>query len=124
MVTIGIGLVLAVLGIGFFVGTSGDHYHVTALIPAFFGIPLLVLGLLARQDKYLKHAMHAAAALGLIGFLGGFIMALSGFISSDNGVRPATIEQGLLALVCAVFVALCVRSFIVARRNRARAQKG
>jgi hypothetical protein len=122
MVTIGTGLVLAVLGIGFFIGTGGDHF--TALIPVLFGVPLALLGLFALQEKFLKHTMHAAAALGLIGFLGGFVMAILGLIKSDSGVRPATIEQGLLALVCALFVALCIRSFVVARRNRAQAQKG
>ncbi len=38
-----------------------------------------------------------------------------------NGVeRPAaTIAQGIMSVVCAIFVFLCVRSFIEARRARA-----
>jgi hypothetical protein len=124
IVTIGIGLVLAVLGIGFFFGTAGEEYHFTALIPLFFGVVLLILGWLARHERFLKHAMHAAAALGLIGFAGGFVMALKGLLGSKNEVRAATIEQALLALICALFVGLCVRSFIAARRRRAQVAKG
>ena len=116
------GLVLTALGVGFYFGT--DRVSWTALIPAFFGVPLLVLGILALRERLLKHTMHAAAALGLIGFLGGAVMAVLGVAKSEGELGNATIEQGLLALVCAVFVGLCVRSFIVVRRNRARAQKG
>jgi hypothetical protein len=114
------GFLLTVLGVGFYIGALGtDKESITALIPAFFGIPLLVLGFLARQEKYLKHAMHAAAALGLIGLVAVLGRLVPGLISN-----PAQVAQFLMALICAVFVALCVQSFIVARRNRARAQKG
>ena len=34
--------------------------HKTALIPAYFGIVLLVLGLLGQKENLRKHVMHAA----------------------------------------------------------------
>jgi hypothetical protein len=116
IVSVVTGVVLMALGIGFYFGT--DQVSVTALIPAFFGLPLAVLGLVAMREQFLKHAMHGAAALGLIGFLGGLVMAVRGLIKSSGEVGNATVEQALMALVCAAFVGLCVRSFILARRRR------
>ncbi len=44
-ITIGLGIVLIALGFGSYFGTG--QASVTALIPAFFGLPLLLLGLVA-----------------------------------------------------------------------------
>ena len=41
----------------------------TALIPAIFGIPILLASLLARNPEKLKLGMHIAAVFGLLGFL-------------------------------------------------------
>ena len=60
-------LILIVLGLaGYF---AGKMVSVTALIPAFFGIPLLVSSLIARKPEKLKLGMHLAAVFGLLGFL-------------------------------------------------------
>src|SRR5215467_9296051 len=65
-VTIGFGLVLAALGVGGYVATG--RTSLTALIPLAFGLVLVVCGALARREALRKHAMHAAAVLGLLGF--------------------------------------------------------
>jgi uncharacterized membrane protein HdeD (DUF308 family) len=120
IVTIVYGLLLVVLGVGFYAGTG--EASVTALIPAFFGVPLLVCGVLARRERLLKHAMHAAAVLGLLAFLGGLpgLVRFFVFIHGGTVARPnAVLEQAILAALSLVFVALCVRSFIEARRARA-----
>jgi hypothetical protein len=116
-----IGVILMVLGIAYFFATGQKSF--TALIPAFFGLPLFLLGLLALQEKFLKHAMHAAAVVGLLGFLGGVFGAVRSVVKEGAIENPA-VESALLALVCAVFVGLCVQSFIAARRRRAQAVKG
>ncbi|MBV8203231.1 MAG: hypothetical protein JOZ15_21665, partial [Acidobacteria bacterium] len=67
-VTIGFGLALSALGIAGYVASNG--VSPTALIPLAFGLLLIVCGVLARREALLKHAMHAAAVLGLLGFLG------------------------------------------------------
>jgi hypothetical protein len=120
-VSIGFGVVLIVLGAGFYFGT-GQVSH-TALIPAGFGVVLLLLGLIALKVHLRKHAMHLAAMVGLFGFLGGAIMGLPKLpeLLSGTAARPAAvIEQLIMAAVCVLFVALCIRSFIVARRSRTR----
>ena len=62
-----VGILLVVQGVGFYVGTSSRS--ITALIPAFVGLPILVLGIVALKESARKHAMHVAAALAMLGFL-------------------------------------------------------
>jgi hypothetical protein len=108
-------LLLIALGGGFYFGTG--QKSVTALIPAFFGLAFVLLGLLGRNDRLRKHVMHAAAALGLVGLIVPLVRLLPKLseLELDN---PAVLEQVLMAVVCAVFVVLCVRSFVVARLRR------
>src|SRR5438128_2075722 len=63
------GILLIAVGLAGYFGT--DTTSRTPLIPAGLGGLLVVLGLLALKDSLRKHAMHAAAMVGLIGFLGG-----------------------------------------------------
>ena len=117
---IGIGAALLVLGIAGFLGTGSQAY--TALIPAGFGLALLVLGVLARDERRRKHAMHVAAVVGLLGVLGAVrgIVPLFRMISGEDVVRPAAvIAQAIMFALCLTFEILCVRSFMDARRNRA-----
>lgn len=104
-------------------GHASSHpKFITALIPAFAGLPLIVLGVVAMNEKYLKHAMHAAAVLGLLGFLLPGFMAGRKLLAASGGepVNPASLTaQLLMAGICAVFVGFCVNSFVAARRRRA-----
>jgi preprotein translocase subunit Sss1 len=111
--TIVFGILLTLLGL---VGYAMTRTSMTALIPSLFGLLLLILGLLARSESIRKHAMHAAAAVALIGGVGALIPLLR----TPSGVRPAmaVFSQVAMVVLTAVFVALCVRSFIAARRAR------
>jgi hypothetical protein len=118
-VSILFGILLILLGIGGYV--LPEKQSETALIPAGLGLLLVVLGVLGRQEKYRKHAMHAAAALGLLGLLVALGHLIPGAVKNGYSLaNEAQLAVSLMALLCAVFVGLCVRSFIVARRNRAR----
>lgn len=86
----------------------------TALIPAYVGAALLVLGLVAFKESLLKHAMHGAAMFGLLGFLAAAGRLLA--TGNVHGVGGASLLA--MTLLCAVFVALCINSFIQARRRR------
>ncbi len=115
-VAMGCGVLLVLLGVGFYLGT--DRVSPTPLIPAAFGVVFFILGLLARRDRLRMHVMHAAALLGLAG-VGIPLWRLWPAISTGEVKSvPATVELALMAGICAVFVALCVRSFIMARRSR------
>lgn len=103
--------------------TAPDNLSGTALIPAYLGAGLVVLGLLAFKEKLLKHAMHAAAMIGLIGLLAAGIRLILSLVRKGKieGVGGASLTT--TTLLSAVFLALCVNSFIQARRRR-RAQAG
>ncbi len=112
--TVGFGVALMLLGLAGFAASGGAA--VTALIPAFFGAPLVLLGVLARNDKRRKLAMHIAVIVGLLGFLG----ALHSLITrASTAAATAAAAQALMALLTGIFVALCVKSFIDARRPKA-----
>ena len=117
--TIGVGVLLILLGgVGYF-GTGRES--ITALIPAFFGVVFLILGAVALNPNRRKHAMHAAAALAVLGFIGtlsGVIKAVRWMGGTEPARPPAVISQTIMAVIMLVFVVLCVQSFIAARRAR------
>ena len=93
---------------------------VTALIPAFVGGVLILCGALAFRDKLRKHVMHFAAIVGVLGAIGGF-MPLQRQLKNTGTIdltKPSAISGELMILICAVFVGLCVKSFIEARKAR------
>ena len=119
-ITIGLGLVLIILGLGSYFGTGRES--VTALIPAFFGLPLLLLGLVALKERMRTIAMIIAFVIGLLGFAGTVsgLMKLPLLLTGGELDRPAAVAvQAAMAIVCFVFVLLCVWSFIKARRASA-----
>jgi hypothetical protein len=118
-ITIAFGVFLIAIGlIGYF---ATDMVSWTALIPALFGLPLAILGGIALKEHLRKHAMHAAVMVGLLGFLGAAYSFSRPLLSGGEVKRPiATVMQGIMTLTCAVFVGLCVKSFIDARRARAQ----
>ncbi len=116
------GSLLVALGAGaFFYSSAGaDKPPYTALIPAGFGLPLILLGVVALKDNLRKHAMHVAAMVGLIGFLGGAVMLLLPVLRGTEIARPFAYGcQAVMAALCLAFVGLCVHSFVDARRRRA-----
>jgi len=92
----------------------------TALIPAGIGLVIMLCGLLAFSDKLRKHVMHLAAMVGLIGAIGGFMPLIRQYNKSGSfdPAKPSAISGELMILICAVFVGLCVKSFIDARKAR------
>ena len=117
--TVAFGVILLVLGIAGYFGTG--MVSLTALIPAVFGLLLLILGVIARDPNKRKHAMHFAAMVGPIGFagsVGGLVKAFALLSGQQVERQNAVIAQAVMAILMIVFVAMCIRSFIEARRNR------
>lgn len=118
-ITIISGVLLILVGIvGYIYGTMNGNASVTALIPAFFGLAIAVLGFFALTKENLrKHLMHVAMLIGLLGFLipAGRLLSKLGEIS----LSAAVLSQLLMSLICLVFVILGIKSFIDARRSGA-----
>lgn len=123
--TITIGLLLSLLGIGFYVllgVLSGSSTSVTALIPTFIGLPILLTGVLALKPTLRKTAMHTAAVFALLGFVlpsGRLMMQLAK--GSDFNLAATTSLVIMASLSCALLIA-CVKSFVEARRTVAKPQ--
>lgn len=118
LLSIVFGILLGALGAYAFLSTGGTHY--TALIPAGFGAILLICGVIAKvAPGARKHVMHVAALVGLIGVLGGLGRSIPKLISTGEWTTALTMQftMGVLSLI---FVALCVRSFIAARKAMAK----
>jgi len=118
---ISIGLMLMGTGLIGYFGTGRESP--TALIPAFFGLIMGGLGLLASwRPGARRHAMHAATAVAVLGFVGS-VQGIPGFftlLAGGDVERPwAAVAQAVMAVLTAVFVAAAVRSFVIARQSRA-----
>ena len=109
------GIILIVLGVVSYVLTG--RTSVTAMIPAFFGVVLVICALVARTESARKHAMHAAVAVGLVGALAALGRGLPAALSGD-AARPAVLSQLVMGVLLLIYVGLGVRSFIDARRAR------
>ncbi|HVJ07722.1 MAG TPA: hypothetical protein VM554_05020 [Acidisarcina sp.] len=119
-VTVVFGILLILLGVIGFVGTGSTHY--TALIPCAFGVLLAIFGLLAKTPDASRRKlfMHIAVTVGLLGFL-GTVKSVVNFFQMMQGQPfpyPAAVEaKAAMAALTFVYVVLCVRSFIAARRT-------
>jgi hypothetical protein len=116
--TLVVGAVLVVVGVLAYAvsGTSS----LTAFIPSLVGALLLVCGLLAGREALRRHAMHAAAVIALLGFLGASMNALRiGEVLAGTAQRPAAvISSFVMAVLLLAYLIVAVRSFVRARRER------
>jgi hypothetical protein len=121
-------VLLIVVGIVGYTGAEPNpetgKVSMTALIPSFIGVVLGLCGLLAFNDKYRKHAMHFAAMIGLVGLIGGFMPIIRQInnTGSFDPLKRSAVAGELTVLICAVFVGMCVNSFIQARKARKAAE--
>jgi hypothetical protein len=115
-VTVGLGALLIVLGVGGYFGSR--RVSKTALIPAFFGVPILALGLAALRGDWHDPAVYGATALAALGFLGA-ARGLPGAWALLRGrpvPRPAAaVAQSVMAGLCLLYVIVAVWSFLAAR---------
>jgi hypothetical protein len=137
----------ALIGVGAYGYVDTGSKHPTALIPAALGLAIALAGAVAlRGGAARKHAMHAAAAIALIGAL----MTVPGVLSltklmtttesqqveevskaksqeeveKSKGAFMAAVSKTATFGLCLVFVGLCVKSFIDARIARQGAEAG
>lgn len=124
-VTLVFALLLVALGLVSYLGTGS--IHPTALIPTWFGLALGIGGFLAisPSEKRRKLFMHINVTIGLVGFIGAVAAALQGYGSARaQGIEPdhiALAAKLTMAGLMLIYVNLCVRSFMAARRARLQA---
>ena len=109
------GGILVVWGLGAYFIQSADPPSVTAMIPAFMGAPLLILGIMSeRNEANLHHYMHAAMAFALLMVLGG----AQGLIDIEGKSNLAVGSHLILVLIGSIFMAAGIMSFRHARKLR------
>ncbi len=120
------GFILAVLGVAGFVFTGSSSF--TALIPAVFGVILYICGRVGMSAPHLrKHVMHVAALVSLVGILGVLprVVGKLPALFAGQPVEPSTtavVLQLITAVLLLVFLVLCIKSFIDARKARLAAK--
>ncbi len=105
------GLILIALGIGGYMATG--QASVTALIPSFIGVLIVISAFIAK--KSVKTGMHMALVFALIGAVGGFMPLKRAEFDLSAGSAPYAVG---MILTCLIFIILAVRSFIAARKAK------
>lgn len=109
--TLGYGVFLVVWGIA--VGLLSTTDSLTRFIPCVPGAGLVVSGVLAKSNpEQRKLWMHVAVVLGLLSALLGTRF----FMVMGDGIGYASGSVLMLFLTGSAYTALCVRSFIQARK--------
>jgi hypothetical protein len=116
---IGFGIALIVVGLGSYV--AGGASSVTALIPAIFGLALVGLGWWGTRGSE-KTAMHIATVVGLVGTLAPVSRVIPS-LTGGGELGLAFWSNAVMLVISGAFFALCVKSFVDARRARAQAAK-
>jgi uncharacterized membrane protein len=120
--TLVFAVLLVALGLAGYIGTGS--IHPTALIPAWIGLVLGLGGFLAisPNEGRRKLFMHINVTVALLGFIGSAVEAVRGYVHATGAdMAPdkiALASKVTLAGLLLIYVVLCVRSFIAARRLR------
>ncbi len=119
--TIVFGVLLVIVGVTGCVLT-GSHYP-TALIPGLIGLLLAASGVIALTPDAKRRMlwMHIAVTVGMLGFLGTLKSAydVTRLARGVEYTHPIAVEEkAMTCLLCLIFVAFCIRSFVEARRTR------
>lgn len=113
-------LLLIALGAFGFFGYSilgAATQSVTALIPAFIGIPMLVGAIVA--NKSVKVGIHIAVLFSFLGALAGLGRIIPGSIKGSlDWSKPSSLFILAMTVICLFYTIMAVRSFIAARKAR------
>jgi hypothetical protein len=120
-ITVLVGILLILLGGVSFILTG--HKFPTSLIPVAFGILLVTFGRLAETPVPRRRMlfMHIAVTVGLLGFLAtapALVQVVELFKGKLFPYPAAVEEKAAMSALLLIYVVLCVRSFIAARRSR------
>lgn len=124
VISIIFGILLNVVGVIGYFGTGATHP--TALIPCGLGLLLIICGLLARNEKIRMHVMHVAVLVGLLGFgatVSGYGMLFAVLKQTAGDKTNSSIAKMATALICGLYVARCIQSFVKARLLKKQGKK-
>lgn len=111
-------IVLGLLGYFAWEALGASKQSVTAAIPAFFGIGMLIGAVIANKNT--KVGMHIAVLFSLLGALAGLGRLIPSMVkgSLDWGATSTYLIL-IMTAVTIFFTVMAVRSFIAARKAQA-----
>lgn len=118
MTKVGIVTSFVLIGIALLGYFASGMESWTALIPAFFGVPMGIASIIARYPEKLKLGMHIASLFGLLGFIAPLGRILPSIIKGEFAFNLASFALISMAVVCGVFLFLSIRYFINVRRSQ------
>ena len=119
-----IAVLFGALLIGVTIGViayNGGYKSFTVLIPSIIGGIIGVCGVLSFNEKYRKHAMHAAVTVGLLGAFACIGQGTGQLMKLGTENQPSIDKLASVwttGVLCIIFVVMCVQSFIAARKAR------
>ncbi|MGA2633287.1 MAG: hypothetical protein ABSF16_03565 [Terracidiphilus sp.] len=114
-------LLLVALGLLGYISTGS--VHPTALIPTWIGLALGIFGFLAisPDERRRKVFMHINVTIALLGWIGTCVEITRSVMAAHavgKSADPiAMYSKQSLALILIIYILLCVRSFVAARRT-------
>jgi hypothetical protein len=107
---------LILLGLVGYLTTGRES--VTALIPTFAGVVILILGLFAVNEGYRMPMLWAAAVLALLGFAGTVsgVPQVIKLVGGGEVARPAAaISKAIMACLSLLYILIWIRFYFTAR---------
>ena len=99
---------------GFSISLISGSSSITSFIPAFIGFPLILIGFISRVRPNLRKAlMHIAVLIGVFAFVGGLDFFRGMFANYYAGISKL-----MLMVTGFLYLYVCVKSFLFARRQR------
>ena len=109
---------LLLIGNGLYGYLGSEAKSVTAFIPAFFGLAILLCGFgSALNEKLRKHLMHFSAVVALLGAIaaGGRLIPM---LRKDEANGFVQANLAIMTVLCIGYLIACIRSFRAARLRR------
>ena len=111
------GIFLIIWGIA--VSLISSSNSLTSFIPSIFGLPILLFSILSfKFPNRKKLFMHIVVTFGLIVFIGGLDFSRGLLKGTSFNNMWADISKIMMLITGLIFIFLCVKSFIFARKNK------
>ena len=111
----GIFLIIWGVAVSFVSGSNS----LTSFIPTILGLPILLFSFLTvKFPSKKKLFMHIVVSLGLIVFIGGLDFSRGLLKGTSFNNMWADISKIMMLITGLIFIFLCVKSFIFARKNK------
>jgi hypothetical protein len=107
--TIGFGVALILTGIGAYFVSDGAS--VTAFIPSFIGLPMILAGWAMTRPRFYAVGLYGAIGLAVVMIVGSMrgILGFFKVLSGDGSFTFAIVLQLVLVALSLVFIALNLR---------------